>query len=102
MLNSCRRIDNQQNIFEGVHRNWFFIGINALMIACQLIVMFFGGAAFSITRLNGSQWAYSLVLGALSLPVGAILRLLPLEGMSLNMRLPWRKRIAEGDEFDRV
>jgi P-type Ca2+ transporter type 2C len=78
---SCRRIDNQLNIFEGMHRNWFFIAINILMVLCQLIVMFFGGAAFSITRLDGVQWAYSVVLGLFSLPVGAVIRLLPLEGI---------------------
>jgi len=72
-----RRLDNGFNIFEGVFRNWFFIGINIIMIGGQILIIFVGGAAFSVKPLNGAQWAYSLVLGAFSIPVGMIIRLIP-------------------------
>jgi Ca2+-transporting ATPase len=78
-----------------MHRNVFFISINVLMVLCQLIVMFFGGDAFSITKLDGVQWAYSVVLGVLSLPVGAIIRLLPLEGIFDVLKFPWREGMTD-------
>ncbi|TVY28219.1 Calcium-transporting ATPase [Lachnellula hyalina] len=72
-----RRLDNKFNIFEGVTRNWFFMGINVVMVAGQVMIIFVGGAAFSVKRLNGAQWAYSIVLGFLSIPIGAVIRLVP-------------------------
>lgn len=74
-----RRLDNKFNIFEGLTRNWFFIGISSIMIGGQVLIIFVGGAAFSISK--GSQtpamWGIAIVLGFLSIPVGVIIRLIP-------------------------
>lgn len=72
-----RRLDNKLNIFEGVHRNKFFIGISILMIGLQVLIIFVGGAAFEIKPINGVQWAICIVLGFLSLPWGVLIRLFP-------------------------
>ena len=72
-----RRLDNKFNIFEGIHRNYFFIGIQAIIIGGQFIIIFFGGAAFSTHALNRAQWGYSVVLGLFSIPVAIVLRLIP-------------------------
>ncbi|OXV11189.1 hypothetical protein Egran_01058 [Elaphomyces granulatus] len=73
---NCRRIDNHFNIFEGIHRNMWFLGIQLIIVGGQVMIIFVGGSAFSVNRLNGVQWAYSLVLGAISIPVGVIIRLI--------------------------
>lgn len=39
--------------------------------------MFIGGAAFQVTRIVGRDWGISLALGAVSIPLGALIRLLP-------------------------
>ena len=75
-LNS-RRLDNRFNIFEGMFRNYFFLAIALVMIGGQTMIIFVGGRAFSVHRLNGAQWAYSIILGALAIPVGIIIRLIP-------------------------
>jgi Ca2+-transporting ATPase len=72
-----RRLDNRFNVFEGITHNWFFIVILLIMIGGQTMIIFVGGVAFKVTRLNGAQWGYSIVLGFLSLPVGVIVRLIP-------------------------
>ncbi|KAI4152224.1 MAG: hypothetical protein LQ341_000745 [Variospora aurantia] len=72
-----RRLDNKLNIFEGVHRNYFFIGIQLIIVAGQVVIVFVGGTAFSTTPLIGSQWAYCLILGLISIPVAMLLRLIP-------------------------
>ncbi|EOA87048.1 plasma membrane calcium [Exserohilum turcicum] len=72
-----RRLDNRFNVFEGITHNWFFIIILLIMIGGQTMIIFVGGEAFKVTRLNGAQWGYSIVLGFLSLPVGVIVRLIP-------------------------
>ncbi|KAI9876188.1 MAG: plasma membrane calcium [Pleopsidium flavum] len=72
-----RRLDNKFNIFEGVHRNWFFIGINAVMIGGQIMIVFVGGKAFQITRIDGTQWAICLVCALFCLPWAIVLRCIP-------------------------
>ncbi|MCJ1338177.1 hypothetical protein MMC09_003462 [Bachmanniomyces sp. S44760] len=74
---NCRRLDNGFNIFEGMFRNYFFMGIQLIIIGGQFLIMFIGGQAFSVHRINGAQWGYSIVLGALSLPMAMIIRLIP-------------------------
>jgi Ca2+-transporting ATPase len=72
-----RRLDNKFNIFAGVQRNYFYIAILVIMVACQAMIMYVGGAAFSIERLNGKDWGISIVLSALCLPWAVLIRLFP-------------------------
>lgn len=72
-----RRLDNKFNIFEGVHRNWIFMIINALMVGGQIMIIFVGGAAFQIVRLNGTQWAISILCAIFCLPWAVVLRCIP-------------------------
>ena len=72
-----RRLDNKFNIFEGVFRNYFFIAIQFIIVAGQIMIVFVGGTAFAVHRLNSAQWAYSIILGALSIPIAIIIRLIP-------------------------
>lgn len=74
---NCRRLDNGFDIFEGIFNNYFFIGIQVIIVAGQVTIVLVGGKAFSTVRLNGAQWAYSLVLGFLSVPIAIIIRLIP-------------------------
>ncbi|EMD00897.1 hypothetical protein BAUCODRAFT_566674 [Baudoinia panamericana UAMH 10762] len=73
-----RRLDNRFNVFEGIFKNYFFCGIFLVMIGGQVLIVMVGGwAAFQAEHQTGTQWGVALVLGALSLPVGVIVRLVP-------------------------
>ena len=74
---NSRRLDNKFNIFEGMFRNYFFIGIQFVIVAGQVMIIFVGGRAFSVKPLNGVHWAISLILGMLSIPMAIIIRLIP-------------------------
>ena len=74
---NSRRLDNNFNIFEGITHNYFFIGIQFIIIAGQIMIIFIGGAAFSVERQTGGQWAVALILGAISILVAGVLRLIP-------------------------
>ena len=63
------------------------------MVAGQVMIIFLGGSAFSVTHLNGPQWGYSLVLGALSLPMAVIIRLIPDPFVAKFLPPRWRKRL---------
>lgn len=72
-----RRLDNKLNIFEGVHRNYFFIVINAIMVGGQVMIIFVGGLAFQIKRIDGTQWAVSIGCAVPCLLWAVILRYIP-------------------------
>lgn len=72
-----RRLDNRFNVFEGIHRNLFFIVIPRIMTGGQTTIVPVGGEAFKVKPINGTQWAYAIVLGSISLPVGMIIRIIP-------------------------
>ncbi|KAI0595749.1 calcium-translocating P-type ATPase [Biscogniauxia sp. FL1348] len=81
-----RRLDNKFNILEGVHRNKFFIFINIIMVGAQVLIVYFGGTAFEITAIDGTQWAICVVSAVLCLPWAVLVRLFP---------DPWFEKIAK-------
>lgn len=76
---SNRRLDNQFNIFEGLLKNWFFIGISIIMCGGQVLIVFVGGKAFNIAPggQSGIMWGTAILLGFLSIPIGIVIRLIP-------------------------
>ncbi|RAK76268.1 putative calcium-translocating P-type ATPase(PMCA-type) [Aspergillus fijiensis CBS 313.89] len=72
-----RRLDNKLNIFEGMFRNYWFLGINCIMVGGQIMIVFVGGEAFGVTRLNGVQWAICIACALGCLPWAVVLRLIP-------------------------
>ncbi len=47
------------------------------MIGGQLLIIFVGSTPFSITPINGIQWAICILIAMLSFPVGVIIRFIP-------------------------
>ncbi|KZS94160.1 calcium-translocating P-type ATPase [Sistotremastrum niveocremeum HHB9708] len=76
---NCRRLDRKFNIFEGLSKNYYFIAITGIEVVVQIIIVFVGGAAFQVTRIGGREWAASVLLGLASIPLGALIRLIPNE-----------------------
>lgn len=72
-----RRLDNKFNIFEGMLRNYWFLGINCLMVGGQIMIIFIGGAALSVTRINGTQWAICILSAFFCMPFAVLLRCIP-------------------------
>lgn len=96
-----RRLDNRFNVFEGMQRNPFFIGIWLTMIGGQIIIVFFGGKAFQIETQTADQWGVAVVLGAISIPIGVIIRLVPNE-LILRLIPEPVKKWAAGKKKERI
>jgi Ca2+-transporting ATPase len=87
---NSRRLDNRLNIFEGIHRNYYFMIITLIEIGIQILIVFVGGAAFQVTHLGGREWGISIALGFASIPLGLLIRLLPngpIERLFMKVRL---------------
>lgn len=65
------------NFFQHLFRNWYFVVIALLIGGIQVLIMFVGGAAFSIARQTPAMWATAILCGLLSIPVGAVIRIIP-------------------------
>ncbi|EEP82664.1 Na/K-ATPase alpha 2 subunit [Uncinocarpus reesii 1704] len=72
-----RRLDNKFNIFEGMLKNYWFMGINCLMIGGQIMIIFIGGIAIGVVRLDGVQWAICILCAVFCLPWAIVLRCIP-------------------------
>ena len=76
---NARRLDRKLNIFHYLHKNIWFVLIMAIEIGVQILIVFKGGAAFSVHGLNGRDWGISIVAGFVSWPLGLLTRLIPTE-----------------------
>ncbi|GME97426.1 unnamed protein product [Ambrosiozyma monospora] len=65
------------NFFEHFFRNWYFVAIACIIGGFQILIMFVGGAAFSIARQTGAMWATAIICGLLAFPVGLFIRIIP-------------------------
>ena len=75
---NCRRVDNKINIwYQGVLKNPWFLGVQCLTLAGQMIIIWKGGAAFDTKPLTGAQWGWSMLFGGLIIPLGALIRQIP-------------------------
>ncbi|KAJ8323082.1 plasma membrane calcium [Batrachochytrium dendrobatidis] len=77
---NCRSITSaEKNIFRGFFANKMFLGILALTIFLQAIIIQFVGVIFktSPNGLTGVGWGISLLVGSGSLIVGFLVRCLP-------------------------
>ena len=72
-----RRLDNKNNLFVGIHKNPFFPIIALIISGFQVIIMFFGGVAFSVKRQTPGMWATAIICGFCSIPVGMLTRFIP-------------------------
>ncbi|RCK54815.1 Calcium-transporting ATPase 2 [Candida viswanathii] len=65
------------DFFQHLFRNWYFIAIALIIGGFQVLIMFVGGAAFSIVRQTPGMWATAILCGFISIPVGLIIRIIP-------------------------
>ncbi len=75
---NARSIGNDPNVFRGLAQNPLFIAILIFTVIAQYFIVEFGGDFVKTAPLTNDQWFKCISLGALSLPVGAIMRLFPI------------------------
>ncbi|KAG0672572.1 plasma membrane calcium [Maudiozyma exigua] len=65
------------DFFQDLFRNYYFLLVMAFIGTCQVLIMFYGGAPFSIAPQTPAMWQTAILCGTLSLPVGIIVRIIP-------------------------
>ncbi|KAI8890213.1 PMCA-type calcium-translocating P-type ATPase, partial [Backusella circina FSU 941] len=74
---NCRRIDTSINVFKDIFDNWIFVAVQVVVVLGQFLIVTFGGIAFKTVPLTLDQWIITVLIGALSIPIGTIIRLVP-------------------------
>ena len=74
---NARRIGNEMNVFKGLSDNPLFGSILLFTCIAQYFLVTFGGDFVRTVPLSYEQWVKCILLGALSLPVGGLMRLIP-------------------------
>ncbi|KNA25604.1 hypothetical protein SOVF_005140 isoform B [Spinacia oleracea] len=73
---NARRPD-QLNIFDGIIKNYFFIGIIALTLILQFMIVEFLGKLVKTVKLTPQLWLVCIVIGFISWPLAALGKLGP-------------------------
>jgi Ca2+ transporting ATPase len=89
---NARRVNGERNVYKGLFSNAMFVGIMLLIGLGQALLVVFTGQFMSVTPfpgINWIQWLVSLVLGAITLPLGFLVSFIP-----VPKRKP-RKKLSE-------
>eukprot|EP01138_Halocafeteria_seosinensis_P005174 gb/GECG01005291.1/.p1 GENE.gb/GECG01005291.1/~~gb/GECG01005291.1/.p1 ORF type:complete len:1213 (+),score=202.22 gb/GECG01005291.1/:1-3639(+) len=74
---NSRSIGNDINVFKQIHRSPVFLSIILITIGLQIFIVEVGGSFTETSGLELRHWGMSIGLGALALPTGVLMRLLP-------------------------
>ncbi|KAI9080746.1 hypothetical protein K1719_037259 [Acacia pycnantha] len=67
------------NVLRGIMKSWTFLGIMFITVGFQVIIVEFLGKFASTVPLNWKHWLLSIVIGAMSMPISAIVKCIPVE-----------------------
>ena len=75
---NARSLGDDWNVFSGLNRNPVFLGVIAVTIILQIILVEFGGEFVETSALSPMQWVSTVLLAMLTWPVGVCMRCIPI------------------------
>lgn len=72
------------NVFEGIFRNWIFIGIITGTVIFQVIIVEVLGTFANTVPLSWQLWLISIIIGSISMIIAVILKCIPNELLNLK------------------
>ena len=74
---NARQIGNKWNVFSGVFKNTMFMGVIVVTILLQVFIVELAYTFTKTSPITMDHWLASLGLGAVTVPLGIIMRFLP-------------------------
>eukprot|EP00602_Paraphysomonas_sp_CaronLab_P009838 CAMPEP_0185028348 /NCGR_PEP_ID=MMETSP1103-20130426/13976_1 /TAXON_ID=36769 /ORGANISM="Paraphysomonas bandaiensis, Strain Caron Lab Isolate" /LENGTH=1018 /DNA_ID=CAMNT_0027562733 /DNA_START=298 /DNA_END=3354 /DNA_ORIENTATION=+ len=75
---NSRRLFNEWNIVSGLNKNPIFLAVVAFTIVTQIFLVQIAGKFVGTTPLTATHWGICAGLAALTIPVGFLMRLIPI------------------------
>jgi magnesium-transporting ATPase (P-type) len=72
---SSRILNDEINFFADISSNYMFLVVSIITLAIQILLVSVGGRFLTTTPLSMNQWLITIGLGAVTLPVGVLMRL---------------------------
>ncbi|XP_015867407.3 putative calcium-transporting ATPase 13, plasma membrane-type [Ziziphus jujuba] len=73
---NARKLE-KKNVFKGIHRNRLFMGIIAITIVLQVIMVEFLKKFADTERLSWGQWGICIGIASMSWPIGWVVKFIP-------------------------
>lgn len=74
---NARKLKNQKNMFAGISTNYTFVAVMVSTIVVQVLFVQVGGRFTSCEPLSATQWLICVAIGAIGLPLGVLMRFIP-------------------------
>lgn len=65
------------NVFRGIFSSWVFVAVLVATVGSQVIIVELLGTFATTVPLNWKLWLASVVIGAISMPFGVLLKCIP-------------------------
>ncbi|XP_031273021.1 putative calcium-transporting ATPase 13, plasma membrane-type [Pistacia vera] len=88
---NARKLE-KKNVFKGIHKNKLFLGIIAITIILQVLMVEFLKKFADTERLNWGQWGVCISIAAASWPIGWLVKCIPVPEKPFFSYLKWRGR----------
>ncbi|TMW63595.1 hypothetical protein Poli38472_002536 [Pythium oligandrum] len=92
---NARKIHDEINIFTGLMKNQVYLYVCVFQVFMQVVLVQWTGRVFNCAPLDAGQWFACIGFGALSLPMGLILRMI-----SVKNAPNWMAFCREGDDVE--
>jgi Ca2+-transporting ATPase len=76
---TARSITNKWDVFTGIFDSHIHSTVTIITIGCQIFLVELGGHFVKTTPLTINQWLISVALGAIGIPIGILMRFIPVE-----------------------
>jgi P-type Ca2+ transporter type 2C len=75
----ARKIHDEINIFEGIHKNWMFCGVWCGIMIAQVVIIEIGSFALKVSAegLAGEHWAIAIGCGISGWIAGFFFKFIP-------------------------
>ncbi|XP_022760199.1 putative calcium-transporting ATPase 13, plasma membrane-type [Durio zibethinus] len=87
---NARKLE-KKNVFEGIHKNKLFMGIIAITILLQVVMVEFLKRFTDTERLNWGQWGACIAIAAMSWPIGWVVKCIPVPQKPIFSYMKGRK-----------
>lgn len=74
---NCRQLRTYASCREFIQHARLFLCWFILISTAQVLILLFGGRAFGLAHLGVREWAIALIAGALTIPLGVLVRMIP-------------------------